>query len=475
MPWKRNPWFETVAEAQRRAKKRLPSSVYGALLAGSEKGLTYQDNMAAFSDLGFAPHVVGHSATRDLATTVMGQQISFPVLISPTGVQAVHPDGEVAVARAAANRGTIMGLSSFASKPIEEVTAANPATFFQMYWTGTRDAMLQRMERARAAGAKGLISTLDWSFSNGRDWGSPVIPEKMTFKTMVDFAPNVLPHPAWLLAYARTGHVPDLTAPNLAAPGQPAPTFFGAYYEWMQTPPPTWEDVAWLREQWGGPFMLKGVTRVDDAKRAIDAGVTAISVSNHGGNNLDGTPGTIRVLPSVAAAVGDQIEVLLDGGVRRGGDVAKALALGARAVMIGRAYLWGLAANGQAGVENVLDILRGGLDSAVLGLGHSSIGQLSPGDLVIAPGFARTLGAGAAAGAGAAGTGTGADAGSGVPDVDRKEGDSEGGDSEGGEQKPAAKSRTTSGRSRASSPATTGRASSTTPRSGTARTRSTKQ
>ena len=146
----------------------------------------------------------------------------------------------------------------------------------------------------------------------------------------------------------------------------------------MQTPPPSWDDVAWLREQWGGPFMLKGVTRVDDAKRAVDAGVSAISVSNHGGNNLDGTPATIRALPAVADAVGDQIEVLLDGGIRRGSDVVKAVALGARAVMIGRAYLWGLAANGQAGVENVLDILRSGIESALLGLGHASIHQLQP-------------------------------------------------------------------------------------------------
>ena len=138
----------------------------------------------------------------------------------------------------------------------------------------------------------------------------------------------------------------------------------------MQTPLPTWEDIAWLREQWGGPFMLKGVMRVDDAKRAVDAGVTAISVSNHGGNNLDGTPAPIRALPAIAEAVGDQVEVVLDGGIRRGSDVVKALALGARAVMIGRAYLWGLAAGGQAGVENVLDILRGGIDSALLGLGH---------------------------------------------------------------------------------------------------------
>ncbi|MCA1006162.1 mycofactocin biosynthesis FMN-dependent deaminase MftD [Rhodococcus hoagii] len=390
----KSAWFETVAEAQRRAKKRLPKSVYAALVAGSEKGLTVDDNIAAFTELGFAPHVAGLSGERDLSTTVMGQPISMPVMISPTGVQAVHPDGEVAVARAAAARGTAIGLSSFASKSIEEVAAANPQTFFQMYWVGDRDTLLQRMERARAAGATGLIITLDWSFSNGRDWGSPSIPEKMDLKAMFQFAPEGITRPKWLWEFAKTGKVPDLTTPNLAAPGQQPPTFFGAYGQWMGTPLPTWEDVAWLREQWGGPFMLKGVMRVDDAKRALDAGCSAISVSNHGGNNLDGTPAPIRALPAIAEAVGDQLEVVLDGGIRRGSDVVKALALGARAVMIGRAYLWGLSANGQAGVENVLDILRGGIDSAVLGLGHKSIHDLSPNDLVIPEGFRRDLGVG---------------------------------------------------------------------------------
>ncbi|WP_106400112.1 pre-mycofactocin synthase MftD [Actinocorallia populi] len=389
-----NTWFETVAEAQRRAKKRLPGMVYGALVAGSERGRTISDNTKAFADLGFAPKVVGHHAERDLATTIMGVESSFPVMISPTGVQAVDPEGEVAVARAAANRGVIMGLSSFASRSVEDVCAANPNVFYQMYWTGTREAMSQRMERAKKAGAKALIATLDWSFSNGRDWGSPAIPERVDLKTMVKLAPKVVNRPGWLWRFGKTGKIPDLTAPNLQPPGGEAPTFFGAYYEWMQTPPPTWEDVKWLREEWGGPFMLKGVTRVDDARRAADLGVTALSVSNHGGNNLDTTPATIRLLPAIAEAVGDQVEVLLDGGVRRGGDVAKALAMGARAVLIGRAYLWGLAANGQAGVENVLDIMRGGLDSAVLGLGHSSVHDLSPADLYIPRDFQVTLGGG---------------------------------------------------------------------------------
>jgi len=389
----RTRWFETVAEAQRLASKRLPKSVYSALVAGSERGITVDDNIAAFAELGFAPHVAGLSSKRELSTTVLGQPISLPVFISPTGVQAVHPDGEVAVARAAAARGTAISLSSFASKPIEEVAAVNPQTFFQMYWTGGRDKLVARMERARAAGAVGLIITTDWSFSSGRDWGSPKIPEKMDLRAMLRFAPEGITRPRWLLDFAKTGKVPDLTAPNLADAGGPAPTFFTAYGEWMQTPLPTWDDIAWLREQWGGPFMLKGVMRVDDARRAVDAGVTAISVSNHGGNNLDGTPAPIRALPAIVDAVGGRVEIVLDGGIRRGSDVVKALALGARAVMLGRAYLWGLAAGGQAGVENVLDIMRGGIDSALLGLGHSSVHDLSPADLVIPDGFRRELGA----------------------------------------------------------------------------------
>ena len=387
-----NEWFETVAEAQRRAKKRLPKSVYGALIAGSEKGLSSNGNLSAFDELGFAPHMCGLSQTREMSTTVMGQQLSMPVLISPTGVQAVHPAGEVAVARAAANRGIPMGLSSFASRSVEDVAAVNNSTFFQIYWCGDKDTLLQRMERARAAGAKGIIVTLDWSFSNGRDWGSPWIPEKINLKAAIKLAPEVMVKPGWLWSFAKTFHLPDLTAPNMAKPGEKAPTFFGAYYEWMQTPLPTWEDLAWLRKEWGGPFMVKGVCRVDDAKRIVDLGATALSVSNHGGNNLDGTPAPIRCLPAIADAVGHDIEVVLDGGIRRGSDVVKALALGARAVMIGRAYLWGLAANGTAGVENVLDLLRGGIDSALLGMGKSNINELNIDDIVIPHDFLRALG-----------------------------------------------------------------------------------
>jgi pre-mycofactocin synthase len=385
-------WFETVEEARRRARRRLPRSVYLALVAGSEKGVTLNDNVAAFAELRFAPpRVAGLPAQREMATTVLGQDISLPVIASPTGVQAVHPSGELGVARGTAEAGTAMGLSSFASMPVEEVAAINPRLFFQTYWSGSKDAMLYRAERARRAGARALIVTLDWSFANGRDWGSPRIPEKLDLRTLLRLAPEGIVRPGYVLDWLRQGGLPDLGVPNMAQPDQPAVTFFGAYGEWMQTPPPSWADIAWLRAQWDGPFLIKGIMRADDARRAVDAGATAISVSNHGGNNLDGTPASIRALPAIAAAVGDQLEVLLDGGVRRGGDVVKALALGARAVMIGRAYLWGLAAGGPAGVKNVFDVLRGGIDATLLALGRSSIRDLTPDDIIVPPAFTHGL------------------------------------------------------------------------------------
>jgi pre-mycofactocin synthase len=385
-------WFESIAEAQRRAKRRLPRSVYGALIAGAESGATLDDNLAAFRELRMVPRIAaGVPQERVLATSVMGQEIAFPVVISPTGVQAVHPDGEVAVARASAGAGTAMGLSSFASKAIEEVVAANPSTFFQVYWMGTRERIDQILGRVRDAGAPGIILTLDWSFAHRRDWGSPAIPEKLDLKAMAKLAPEVLMRPRWLASWAKAGGPPDLGAPNMTPPGGQTPTFFGAYGEWMFTPRPTWDDIAWLRERWEGKLMIKGIAHPEDALEAVRIGADAISVSNHGGNNLDTTPASIRLLPVVAEAVGDRIEVLLDGGVRRGSDVVKAIALGARGVMIGRAALWGLAANGQQGVANVLEILRAGVDETLVGLGRASVHDVVPGDVLVPDGFSPAL------------------------------------------------------------------------------------
>jgi heme/flavin dehydrogenase (mycofactocin system) len=385
-------WFESVAEARRRARRRLPRPVFMALEAGAEAGVTRADNVAAFGQLRFAPpRLADLPAARDLRTSVLGVDIGLPVIASPVGAQAVHPLAEVAVALGTRDAGTAMGLSEFASRPAAEVAAVNPSLFFQVHWSADRDALLERAEIARTAGAKALIVTLDWSFPAGRDWGSPAIPERLDLAALLRLAPAGLARPGYLIDWLRHGGLPDLTVPNMARPGEPAPGFFAAYRSWTTVPPPTWADIAWLRERWAGEFMVKGVMRPDDARRAIDAGATAVSVSNHGGNNLDGTPASIRALPGVAEAVAGRAEVLLDGGIRRGGDVVKALALGARAVMIGRPCLWGLAAGGPAGVRNVFDVLRSGIDSTLLALGCQSIHHLDSADVIVPEGFTQGL------------------------------------------------------------------------------------
>ena len=390
-------WFETVEVARQRAEKALPYSVFGALKGGSEAGTTLADNTAAFKELGFVPFVADKPTERDQSTEVMGQPISMPVMISPTGVQMVHPEAELGIGRASAARGTAMGLSSFGATPVEAVVQANPQTFFQIYWCGTRESMAARIDRAKRAGVVGLIVTLDWSFSHGRDWGSPAIPENLDLttkeglKTALPFVPDFARHPRYSLRFAKEMKIPDLSVPNMVLEGEQAPGFFEAYGQWMGTPPPTWDDLKWLREQWEGPFMLKGVMAVSDAEKAVEAGFSCISVSNHGGNNLDTTPAAIRALPVIADAVGDKIEIVMDGGIRRGSDVVKAVALGAKAVMIGRASLWALAIGGQAGVENVLDVLRGGIDSAMLGLNKASLADLGPDDIVVPDGFSSAF------------------------------------------------------------------------------------
>jgi heme/flavin dehydrogenase (mycofactocin system) len=384
-------WFESVAEARRRARGRLPRSVFAAIEAGAEAGVTREDNTRAFAELRFAPpRVAGSPATRDLRTTVLGTAVSLPVIASPVGVQAVDPIGEAGIAIGTAQAGTAMGLSEFASRPAAEVIRHNPDLFFQVHWSAPREVLLSRAERSRQVGARALIVTLDWSFPGGRDWGSPWIPERIDLAALLRYAPQGLARPGYVARWLRGGShrgFPDLTVPNMAVPGQPAPGFFAAYRDWQAVPPPSWDDIAWLRQQWAGPFCVKGVMRPDDARRAVDIGATAISVSNHGGNNLDGTPASIRALPAVAAAVGDQAEVLLDGGIRRGGDVVKALALGARAVMIGRPVLWGLAAGGPSGVRNVFEILRAGIDSTLLALGRASVHDVRREDVLIPDGF----------------------------------------------------------------------------------------
>jgi L-lactate dehydrogenase (cytochrome) len=385
-------WFESVAEARRRARRRLPAPVFQAIEAGAEARVTRDDNVTAFSEIRFAPpRLADLPARRELSTSVLGVPVSLPVIASPAGVQAVHPLGEVAVAIGTRDAGTAMGLSEFASAAIADVTAVNPDVFFQVHWSADRRTLLDRAARARDRGAKALILTLDWCFPAGRDAGSPYIPPRLGLEAALRYALPVLSRPRYLASWVASRALPGLTVPNFAGPGAAAPGFFAAYQAWQRVPPPSWRDIAWLRERWDGPFMIKGVMRPDDARRAVEIGATAVSVSNHGGNNLDGTPGAVRALAAVAAAVDGRAEVLLDGGVRRGGDVVKALALGARAVMIGRACLWGLAAGGPAGVANVFGVLRAGIDSALLALGRSSVREVTAADVIVPAGFDHGL------------------------------------------------------------------------------------
>jgi len=280
--------------------------------------------------------------------------------------------------------GTAIGLSSYASSSIRDVAAANENAFFQLYWVGTRERIEARVEEARRSGAKALIATLDWSFTPRRDWGAPPDPPiKMDLKTMLELAPHALSSPRWLARYLVRGRIPELNVPNLFITPDNVPTFGEAWEEFVNTPTPTWEDVKWLRDLWGGPFMIKGITTIQDAKLAVDMGADAISVSNHGGNNIDGTPSPIRFLPSIVDAVGDDIDVMVDGGIRRGSDVVKALALGAKAAFIGRAYLYGLAVSGEDGVHKVLEIMRDGIEETMFGIGHDSVKDLSMDDVII--------------------------------------------------------------------------------------------
>ena len=392
----RNRWFESVAEAQRRSDKFLPWPVRDAIRAGAERGLTRSANETAFDLLGFVPTLADKPHERFLETSVLGVDLSFPLVMSPTGVQAIHPDGEVAVARASAAQGVPIALSSFGSKSMEEVSAANPNFFIQMYWIEDRKWMAERIERAKSAGAKALILTLDWSFAHSRDSGSPPLPERVDWQTICRFLGPSISRPSWLWRYVRKGQLPDLTTPNMLSEaeirnGDPSPTFFESYGRWMRTPPPSWSDIAWVAAQWGGPCMVKGVARVDDARRAQDAGFSAISVSNHGGNNLDGTPSSIRLLEGIAQAVAEHTEVIVDGGIRRGGDVVKCLALGAKAAMIGRPYLWGLAINGEAGVSNVLQIMKEGIESTMLGCGVTSVKDVPRSCILVPPDFSLAL------------------------------------------------------------------------------------
>jgi len=367
----------SVADARQRARRRLPRSVYVYIEGGREAGVTRQRNLDAFAAIAFNPRNGVHHPQRDLKTTIFGRDIAMPLAISPTGfVRLAHPDGEVANARAAQAMNIPCGISTLSSHPLEEICKASDNVWFQLYMIGGREGSSEMIARAETAGASALIVTIDRPAASGQDWFVRPVPDRIDLRTALAYAPEMMTKPGWLLDFLRGGF--ELRVPNLPSNRNGKPMSLADGAASLSVTPPTWDDIRWMRERWKKPLIVKGVMSAADALRALDCGADAVSVSNHGGNCLDGLPASIEVLPEVVAAVKDRMEVFLDSGVRRGADVAKALALGAKLTLIGRPTIWGLANGGQAGVEQVLKIFRDGMDATLALLGSPSMRSLDP-------------------------------------------------------------------------------------------------
>ena len=379
------PTLTSVAQAHRIAKRRLPRSVYWFIEGGNEVEVTLRHNVSAFEEIALVPRIGVETSPRDLSTTILGHRIELPVLIGPAGwIRLADRGGELAAARAAREMGTGLGLSTLASYPVEDVAAANDFTIFQLYFTGDRAAMEASVARARRAGCAALMLTMDArprGIVRDRKLVNAATPTKVDLRTALRYGPEMVLRPRWLAAFLRDGL--ELSVPNVLRPDGTQMSVGEASVALSATVQPVWEDIPWIKDVFGGPVIVKGVLTAEDAKRAVQAGAEAVVVSNHGGNGLDGVVPTIHALPEIAAAVGDQVHVLVDGGIRRGSDVVKALALGAEAVLIGRPYIWGLAAAGQQGATDVLRVLRAGIDATLAALGCQSIEDLDPSHVVV--------------------------------------------------------------------------------------------
>jgi isopentenyl diphosphate isomerase/L-lactate dehydrogenase-like FMN-dependent dehydrogenase len=367
----------SVEDAEYWARRRLPRSLAQAIEVG-EPERAFGRNLAAFDELALQPRAAVFHAQRDLRTTVLGHEISMPVIIAPAGnARIFHPDGEPGIARAAGAAGTIHCVSTFTGYPIEDITAAATGpVFFQLYFVGGRANAERNLDRAQRAGCRSLILTMDSAarpLAKHGAWERAFLPATIDARSTLRFLPQVLTRLRWLRGFVRDGMTIE-TAMVPGADGRPLKMADAANL--LPTVIPEWKDLVWIRERWRGPLVVKGLLSAEDARRAVELGADAIVVSNHGGHMLPSTPATMRVLPEIVEAVGDQVEVLLDSGVRRGEDVVKAVSLGARAVLIGRGYLWAHAAAGEAGVRRILEVFRAGIDSALALLGCPSVAAL---------------------------------------------------------------------------------------------------
>jgi isopentenyl diphosphate isomerase/L-lactate dehydrogenase-like FMN-dependent dehydrogenase len=371
------PHVLNISDLRRMAERRLPRVVFDYIDGGADAEVTLRDNAKAFEQLTFRPRGAIAIPSCDLRTTVMGQQLEVPFILAPVGSSRMfYPNGEALAARAAGSAGTSYVLSTLSGTAMEQIRAATTGpAWYQVYLCGGREASMKMLERARAAGFSALVVTIDTGVPGlrERDLRNGIKELLGRGVSGIPYLGQMMTRPGWVAGMLSDGGL--MQFPNVILPTGPMP--YADVGKTLEQSVVSWDDLKWIRELWRGKIMVKGVHTAEDARRVVDEGAHALVVSNHGGRQLDGVPGSIRSLPEVVAAVGSQIEVLVDGGVRRGGDVVKALSLGARAVLVGRAYAYGLAAAGEAGVARAIEILRTDMIRTMKLLGVSSIHDLN--------------------------------------------------------------------------------------------------
>jgi L-lactate dehydrogenase (cytochrome) len=372
------PRVLNIDDLRRAAKRRLPRVVFDYIDGGAEDEWTLRENSLAFEAVTFRPCCAVATPACDLRTTVLGSSLPMPLILAPVGsCRIMYPRGEEAAARAAGAAGIIYTLSTLSGCRLEDVAATSEGpVWYQLYLVGGRDCALAAIERARTAGFSALVVTIDTAVAGmrERDFRNGV-KELLSGKirSMLPFVGQLLTKPRWLAGFIADGGL--MKFENVVIPGK-GPMLCADVTAALEQSVVTWDDLTWIRQAWNGPVVIKGIHTGADARRAADVGANALVVSNHGGRQLDDVAPTLRVLPEVVASVGDRIDVLLDGGIRRGSDVVKALCLGARAVMVGRAYAYGLGAAGNAGVGRAIEILRTDLVRTLKLLGCTSVAEL---------------------------------------------------------------------------------------------------
>src|SRR5215472_5237312 len=368
-----------IEDLRELARRRVPKVVFNYIDGGADAEWTLRENRRAFDAVTLRPrHAVAVPAC-DLRTRVLGMELSMPLLLAPVGyLRVMHPGGEIAAARAAGRAGVATILSTVAGHRLEDVTAASTGqVWYQFYLTGGRAAAESALRRAMDVGYSVLVITIDstvigYREREARDGMDQLLRGNTWSK--IPFLPDILTRPRWLTRFLLDGGLPSM--PNIVTPERGVLRVRDAHTA-MKREAFTWKDMQWIRALWKGPIIIKGILSAEEAKRSLDYGAAAVVVSNHGGRQFDCVPASLQVLPEIVAAVEGQAEVLIDSGIRRGSDIAKALSLGARAVLCGRAYAYGLAAGGEAGVARAIELLRADMERCLRLLGCPSVSALN--------------------------------------------------------------------------------------------------